>query len=578
MIYYLNKTTLANGWMPTPHPHDPNPYSEYGVLYRKSIGNYVTFPELISPALLDCVKRLNLVIVFTMKPAILDGIIKGLSRTQTELRFTDGSQLQVTESLDTMQAVNVKKYQYAALVRQERMLLVWHDDLAQVVPTATRLEEKLLSLVWGGGLPFGRLGGGTSRTPSMYSTGTSVLKGVGEKGTPLGPPPGTPGGGMTGPLGASQGNESSEALEKDESVDAPESLARPVMRTSAMFVGMGMTLAIVLLFGTFISELLIECTVDGTYTRLGLIVCVPFLLFVSTFFFNVIFTNIFQIVGPIGGQHTNSRFYSCIKPSMRRAYQDGFTAPHITIQMPVYKEGMESVIIPTVRSLQAAISFYESHGGSASIFINDDGLRIISEEEAQKRIDFYHDNQIGWVSRPKHGQDGFIRKGKFKKASNMNFALNISQKVEKYMQEMVDARQQQGGSDMIDEQEEHDLYRMALKRVLEENPLAQADGNIRMGEYILIVDSDTRVPVDCLLYGAAEMFLSPEVAIVQHSTGVMQVSWDYFENGITFFTNMVYTAIRFSIGSGEVAPFVGHNAFLRWQGTSPSLLTITPYQ
>lgn len=60
------------------------------------------------------------------------------------------------------------------------------------------------------------------------------------------------------------------------------------------------------------------------------------------------------------------------------------------------------------------------------------------------------------------------------------------------------------------------------------------------------------------------MFLSPEVAIVQHSTGVMQVAWDYFENGITFFTNMVYTAIRFSIGSGEVAPFVGHNAFIRW--------------
>lgn len=44
----------------------------------------------------------------------------------------------------------------------------------------------------------------------------------------------------------------------------------------------------------------------------------------------------------------------------------------------------------------------------------------------------------------------------------------------------------------------------------------------------------------------------------------MQVAWDYFENGITFFTNMVYTAIRFSIGSGEVAPFVGHNAFIRW--------------
>jgi hypothetical protein len=73
--------------------------------------------------------------------------------------------------------------------------------------------------------------------------------------------------------------------------------------------------------------------------------------------------------------------------------------------------------------------------------------------------------------------------------------------------------------------------------------------------------------VDCLLYGVAEMFLSPEVAIVQHNTSVMQVSWDYFENGITFFTNVIYTTICLAIGSGEVAPFVGHNAFLRWECT-----------
>jgi hypothetical protein len=61
------------------------------------------------------------------------------------------------------------------------------------------------------------------------------------------------------------------------------------------------------------------------------------------------------------------------------------------------------------------------------------------------------------------------------------------------------------------------------------------------------------------------MFLSPEVAIVQHSAGVMQIVGDYFENGITFFTNQIYTAISFAVSSGEAAPFVGHNAFLRWQ-------------
>ena len=44
----------------------------------------------------------------------------------------------------------------------------------------------------------------------------------------------------------------------------------------------------------------------------------------------------------------------------------------------------------------------------------------------------------------------------------------------------------------------------------------------------------------------------------------MQVAHNYFENGITFFTNLVYTAIRYGVANGDVAPFVGHNAILRW--------------
>lgn len=53
------------------------------------------------------------------------------------------------------------------------------------------------------------------------------------------------------------------------------------------------------------------------------------------------------------------------------------------------------------------------------MFINDDGLQIIDEEERQARIDFYADHSIGWTARPKHGKDGFTRKGKFKKVSQL---------------------------------------------------------------------------------------------------------------------------------------------------------------
>jgi Glycosyl transferase family group 2 len=67
------------------------------------------------------------------------------------------------------------------------------------------------------------------------------------------------------------------------------------------------------------------------------------------------------------------------------------------------------------------------------------------------------------------------------------------------------------------------------------------------------------------MYGALEMHESPEVAILQHASGVMQVAHNAFENGITYFTNLIYMSIQFAVGNGDAAPFVGHNAFLRWK-------------
>ena len=150
--------------------------------------------------------------------------------------------------------------------------------------------------------------------------------------------------------------------------------------------------------------------------------------------------------------------------------------------------------MPTVRSLKAAISHYESRGGTATIFVNDDGMSVISEEDQAARKAFYYDNGVGWVARPKHkSEDGYIRKGKFKKASNMNFALNVSQKVESYLQAAVESRSKEKGAMAIEETQEQALYNQCLERVLKEDHRVQAAGNIRMGEVILIVDSDTRI-------------------------------------------------------------------------------------
>ena len=129
------------------------------------------------------------------------------------------------------------------------------------------------------------------------------------------------------------------------------------------------------------------------------------------FFAQVIVGCIAQCIGPVRQMQLNSKYYSA-KCSPRLQNR---TLPHITVQCPVYKEGLASVIAPTVKSIKQAISTYELQGGSANMFINDDGLQLLDEEERQARIEFYVDHSIGWTSRPKHGVDGFLRRGKFKK-------------------------------------------------------------------------------------------------------------------------------------------------------------------
>ena len=51
-----------------------------------------------------------------------------------------------------------------------------------------------------------------------------------------------------------------------------------------------------------------------------------------------------------------------------------------------------------------------------------------------------------------------------------------------------------------------------------------AAGDVRIGDFILLVDSDTRVPEPCILPTVTELMLSPEVAFTQHYTTPLQVS------------------------------------------------------
>lgn len=377
---------------------------------------------------------------------------------------------------------------------------------------------------------------------------------------------------------------------------------RPLSYLAPLQHGLAVALDILICF-LFTSRLFQHCLDDGNWTRMAL-TPIMFIMFpVILFFCDNIIGIIMQIFGPVNQLHQNSLYFSGKAP-VRKLTGD---LPHITIQMPVYKESLQGVLMPTIESVKKAITTYELQGGTAGIVVSEDGMLLVDEQEKKLRKEFYERNNVGWVARPGHNKDGYVRKGRFKKASNLNFTCHLAVAVEQMMgeerpktiaevkqfrsdplylkstradgqakeeeqetekeNEMIEGWQPSellGAEDWTDA-DESELYRRCLEACLPRmHRLAQAKGDIRIGELILMIDCDTRVPEDCLLDAATEMTLCPDIGVLQHCSGVMLVSDSYFELCIAFFTRLVNFAISFTVANGDVAPFMGHNAILRW--------------
>ncbi|KAJ4153967.1 hypothetical protein LMH87_010432 [Akanthomyces muscarius] len=477
-----------------------------GVLLRKARGHYMACPpQLVHSPFAQACCALNVQCAMTVNSRVIKTFLQW-SPEAVDVPLMNGLRVQILPTIEDLP--RARKYQFAAFVASEGLLVVWDDDALHLVQRARAIESELMELVWKAG---------NSDEDEDEKRAGAVAE-----------------------------------AEIDEESGEVKPEKRPIHLQNTVLVSLTLILVIVSL-GAAWRQLAIEVSVDGSYIRLALVALMPLQIFFTLFFAQVIVGCLAQIFGPIRQLTINSKFYSA-RPPPRLTTS---VLPHVTIQCPVYKEGLQGVIMPTVKSIKQAMSTYELQGGSANMFINDDGLQLLSEEDRRARIDFYADNSIGWVARPKHGEDGFVRKGKFKKASNMNYALMISCKVEEKLLLVNRAPDWSQHDEAL-------AYEQALKEVLEENGRAWADGNVRVGDYILLIDSDTRVPADCFLDAVSEMEQGPDVGIMQFSSGVMQVVHTYFENGITFFTNLIYSAIRYTVSNGDVAPFVGHNAFLRW--------------
>ncbi|KAK9366565.1 glycosyl transferase family group 2-domain-containing protein [Lipomyces kononenkoae] len=535
MCQYLYKACRQKHWLETLPSAETTPCVALRVTHsdeddEKDLLEYRVFPpeQNTTDILAEYVAGLNVEVCLRLSYPVIHVLLSYLPREAVSVPLSENTRIQVLETLPDLP--HARKYQYAAFIRKEGCLMVWADDVRQLISLATLLENRMMELVW--------------TVPDLeahLSEPTQVFN-----------------------------------SDRDSDLEKAEMPRRPFVMLQAISVGFVSKIVFVsscsqkrltefgskamIMLMTFIGLMFRiiarEIKSDGNYFRLLVVLYIPPFSLFCAFFTVVVTGTAIQFFGPVAQMYTNSSTFSAVKPPRLSASK--VKLPHVTIQAPVYKESLEGVIHPTMQSLLTAITTYELQGGSANIFVNDDGMQLIPEEEAQKRREYYAEHLIGYVARPPHGKGSFQRRGRFKKASNMNYSLDISNRVEEKLQ-AVERHENWTDRDEIE------AYEDALADVIdEENGECWAAGDIRIGDLILLVDSDTRIPEDCFLDAASEFYYSPEVAIVQQKSGVMMVVHNYWEELIAWFTRLIYFAIQYATSGGDAAAFVGHNAFLRW--------------
>lgn len=251
-----------------------------------------------------------------------------------------------------------------------------------------------------------------------------------------------------------------------------------------------------------------------------------------------------------------------------------------TIMVPIYKECW-AVVGPMLESSLEAIRRYNLVAGRrmANLLVCDDGLMYFSdndpitfeekvqlkqkqgeglteeENEFMNRMKFYRANNVAVVARPKDNSEFgwgiFKRRGYFKKASNLNHAHLLIEKIEHGIDEGLS-------------------YEQALQRAkgLGKNGKTIfantfTAGRLEIGEIICLLDKDSIVPPNGLMHTVKEFILDPNLAYTQNGIYIT----NYEENWFTKLMSHHYeVAIKYLFpveAHYGFARMFGHNAFIR---------------
>ncbi|KAF5344836.1 hypothetical protein D9757_014091 [Collybiopsis confluens] len=521
-LVFRHKQTQGDAWF---RPAEDNLSSGVAIrVAEEPFPEYRVFPyENASLEPFEAaVKKLGPVVAVKVRSAAVHAALAETSPEESSVYVDSNTRIQIIETILHLPLL-ADKDQSAAFIRDERVLVVWSNDLDSIVPTVQDFDDRLIRLLWRS-RPAPRTGTNSSLHTQSFIGGSIS--------------------GHDSVSGHSQGHVPTQGLlpppESDTAAEARETKAtrtwygrkritttspspsfieppRKVALYAPIYNGLAAGLAVVFIgngLRTILREYFLTAPVPDTpdplpsgadrYMRFILAVTLPFLYCVSLFFTLQIFQNVTMALGPIAHYHRNSRYYSAVKPKapallplapssdpskpIPAGSEPREHLPHITIQMPVYLESLPSVLAPSIASIKKAMQTYSRQGGTSSIIVCDDGLRAkpMTKADRDERIRYYRSEGVAWVARPRHGcpaggSEGedetggavgsdlekamgtsankkgtsdaaekgiptFLRAGRFKKASNMNYGLSLSLCMERHLLALVEARKNQAAN------------------------------------------------------------------------------------------------------------------------------------
>jgi cellulose synthase/poly-beta-1,6-N-acetylglucosamine synthase-like glycosyltransferase len=347
--------------------------------------------------------------------------------------------------------------------------------------------------------------------------------------------------------------------------------------------------------GTFGTVVFLFFTAIYTYQdNIGRIIVEMILSLLSFFgiFWNMYFTvsSILKCFIPSQAFKTNTKYCSII-PETKDPREEWL---HVTIQIPVYKESLVEVLMPTLRSCIASRDEYQkSTGAACNIVICDDGMMAMLRDnfpaaemlwkyihatrgrvlrlskllqfvprasrfhlkgmrskdvyEVFHRMLYYYHYDIGFVAR-----STIDRLGKFKKASNLNSHLRLVLGAQQRVEKEGDVSFEKA---LLDEVHNDDGSRFVM-----------FGNDIRLGDLICVNDADARMAKTVIAKTVPEFLNDKSLGFTQHATKTLieQRGESYFTNMLGVYTDTLYQG-HFLLSSilGCHPPLVGHSIFLR---------------